>query len=176
MTMPGMPKKFILVVMAVVVGAFAVSGCSSVRKKFIRTPKGPKAADAFIPVLEPVEYAKTAETPQQVYQVHYSSLRAYFEDLWDTLGKSGSSEKREKYILTEITTHFDAMAAQLSEPKKSEAAAVRARIAKVLDECDKPRAMRRYDRMVADMRAVERDIHKTFKPGVVISAFAVTMK
>ncbi len=169
-------RKFFLAVMVVSLCAFSVSGCASLRKKFTRTPKGAKADDAFIPVLEPVEYKKTEETPQQVYQTHYTTLQAYFKDLWDALGKSSGGEKREKYILSEILVHFDFMATQLSEAKKAGAMAVRGRVEKVLKEYDKPQGMRRYDLMVSDMHAVERDINRNFRPGVVISAFVVKGK
>ncbi len=176
MTMLMASRKFMLVVMAVSLCVLSVSGCSSLRKKFTRTPKGAKTEDVFIPVLEPVEYKKTEETPQQIYQIHYSTLQAYFKDLWDALGKSSGGEKREKYILTEMLSHFDFMAGQLSQVKKAELDAVRAHIIKVLKEYDKPQGMRRYDRMSSDMRAVEREINREFKPGIVASALVVAGK
>jgi hypothetical protein len=165
-------KKFILSLVVVVLCAGSLTGCASVRKKFTRVPKNPKASDDFIPVLQPVEYQKIVETPQQVYGGHYAMVKIYFKDLWDVLGRRDSTPKREKYIFTELVAHFNAMAALLSDEKKAEAKAVCARVDVVLKEYDKPDGLRRYDLIASDMHQVERDLHKGFKPDAVAKDFA----
>lgn len=165
-------KKFICSVVLVMFCAGSLTGCASLRKKFTRVPKNPKAKEDFIPVLQPVEYKKIAETPQQVYAGHYSMVRVYFKDLWEVLGGRDSSAKREKYIFTELMSHFDAMAALLSDEKKTEAGAIRARVNDLLKEYDKADGMRRYDLIKSGMHRVERDMYKGFKPDAVAKAFA----
>ena len=166
-------KRFVCGVVLAVFCAGSLTGCASMRKKFKRVPKNPKVKQEFIPVLQPVEYAKIEQTPQQVYAGHYSMVRIYFKDLWEALGARDSGPKREKYIFTELTVHFDAMAAFLSDEKKTEARGIRSRVANVLKAYDKPDGLRRYDLMRDEMRRVERDIYKGFKPDAVARAFAV---
>jgi hypothetical protein len=165
-------KKFIWSAVLVMFCAGSLTGCASVRKKFVRVSKNPKVKEDFIPVLQPLEYKKVVETPQQVYAGHYSMMKIYFRDLGDVLGARDSTPKREKYIFTELMAHFDAMAVLLSDEKKAEAAAIRARVDGLLKEYDKPDGMRRYDLIRSGMRTVERDIHKGFKPDAVLKAFA----
>jgi hypothetical protein len=167
-------KKFILSVVLVIFCAGSLTGCASLRKKFTRPPKHAKTGDEFIPVLQPVEYKKIEETPQQIYAGHYSMVKIYFKDLWDVLGGRDSSAKREKYILTELMSHFNAMAELLAETKKAEAGAIRLRVETVLKEYDKPGGLRRYDLIGSDMHRIERDIYKGFKPDVVAKMFVVS--
>ena len=168
-------KKFIWSVVLVMFCAGSLTGCASLRKKFTRTPKNPKAGDDFIPVLQPVEYKKIEETPQQVYGGHYAMVKIYFKDLWDVLGSRDSSAKREKYIFTELFSHFDAMAVLLSDEKKTEAKVIRARVDVLLKEYDKPDGLRRYDLINSGMHQIERDIYKGFKPDAVAKAFAASV-
>jgi hypothetical protein len=107
-----------------------------------------------------------------VYMGHYAMVRIYFKDLWDVLGARDSSAKREKYIFTELMNHFDAMAVLLSDEKKAEAGAIRARVNDLLKEYDKADGMRRYDLIKSGMHRVERDMYKGFKLDAVAKAFA----
>ena len=165
-------KRFVCMVVLLVFCAGAVSGCASLRKKFKRVPKNPRVKEEFIPVLQPLEYAKVEETPAQAYAGHYAMVRIYFKDLMEALAGREPNPKREKYIFKELTGHFDAMAALLSGEKKAAAGAIRARVEEVLREYDKPDRLRRYDLMRGEMRKVERDIYRDFKPDAVAGAFA----
>lgn len=163
-------KRVICSVVLVVFCAGSLTGCASLRKKFTRPAKKSKTSDDFIPVLQPVEYQKVEETPRQVYAGHYAMVRIYFKDLGEVLGRRDSTSKHEKYIFTELMSHFNAMADLLSEDKKAEAGNIRARVEKVLKEYDKPDGIRRYDLISGDMRRIERDIYKAFKPDAVAGA------
>jgi hypothetical protein len=167
-------KKFVWSVVLVMFCAGSLTGCSSLRKKFTRVPKNAKAGDTFIPVLQPVEYQKIEETPQQVYAGHYSMVKIYFKDLWDVLGGRDSSPKRERYIFTELMSHFNAMADLLVDSKKAEAGVIRLRVETILKEYDKPDGLRRYDLIGSNMRQVEREIYKGFKPDVAAKMFVVS--
>jgi hypothetical protein len=161
----------LLCVVAVIFLAGSLTGCASLRKKFTRVKKNKDQKEEFIPVLEPVEYKKVEETPQQVYGGHYTMVKMYFKDLWDVLGKPNGGEKREKYIFTQLLTRLDAMAALLSEEKKAQASDLKERVLHVLMEYDKPSGMRRYDLITGPMHGVERDLYKAFKPDAVAGAF-----
>ncbi len=155
----------------ILVCVLSLTGCGSLRKKFTRTPKT-KASDTFIPVLEPVEYAEVRETPAQAYAQHYSMVKIYFRDLDEMLGQRDGSDKRELYTFTQLLSHFDAMAVLLDDTGKKDAALMRARLEDVLKAYDDMRSMRRYDRISADVRLIERDILKRLKPAVVAGSIA----
>ena len=165
--------RWLLGGLIVILCAVSLAGCGSLRKKFTRTPKT-KAADTFIPVLEPVEYAAAEETPAQVYAQHYSMVKIYFRDLGDMLGARDSSDKRELYVFTQLLSHFDAMVALLDDAGRESAALLRARIEDVLKSYDDMRSMRRYDRVRSDVRLIEGDILRRLKPAVV--AGSITAK
>ncbi len=154
----------------------ALTGCASLRKKFTRVKKNKDQKEDFIPVLQPVEYKKVEETPVQVYAQHYSMIKIYFKDLWDTLGKPDSNAKRERYIFTEILAHFDTMAALLTDVKYQEAQSLRARFMPLLTAYDKADGVRRYDLIAGDLRAIERDFYKILKPVVVAGALKPAVK
>ncbi len=165
--------KFLTSFVLILFCAGSLTGCASLRKKFTRVPKNPSVKQDFIPVLEPIEYQKVEKSPQQVYAGHYSMVKIYFKDLWEVLGRRDSTPKREMYIFTELLSHFDAMAALLAEGKKVEAKELRGRVEQILKEYDKPSGIRRYDLIGGNMRKVERDIYKGFKPDAVAKMFAV---
>ena len=133
----------------VAVTAVSVSGCASVRKKFIRQRKGAAPQDEFVPVLQPVEYPKVTETPAVTYQNHYTLAKAFFQDLWDALGSDGAGEKQQEYALRHR---------------------VILRIKNVIKEYDKPNGIRRYDTMKSDLRLIEDDVRRKFKPDAVKAA------
>ena len=163
--------RFLAVFVAVVVCVGALTGCASLRKKFTRVKKNKDQKEDFIPVLQPLEYAKVEETPQQIYRGHYTMVRVYFKDLWDILGKPKGGEKSEKFIFTQILARFEGMAALLSDEKKAQAADLREKVLQVFKEYDKPAGLRRYDRMISQMRLIERDLYRAFKPEVVAGSF-----
>jgi hypothetical protein len=165
--------KFVCSVVLIIFCAGSLTGCASLRKKFTRVPKNPKVGDAFIPVLEPVEYKKVQETPQQIYGGHYAMVKIYFKDLWDVLGRRDSTPKREKYIFTELMSHFNAMADLLSGDKKAAAEAIRTRVDAILKQYDKPDGLRRYDLISTDMHKIERDILQGFRPAAVEGALVI---
>jgi hypothetical protein len=144
-----------------------MTGCASLRKKFTRKPKEAKTGDKFIPVLQPVEYAKIVETPVQAYRDHYGMVRVYFRSLFDVMGTREGGAKRELYIISELLARFDAMTELLSDPKKAEAKVIHGRVADVLKQYDKSESMLRYDLMRSAMLKIERDIYRGFKPEVV---------
>ncbi len=160
-------KRFILSMVMVAFVVVSLTGCASLRKKFTRVKKQKDQKEEFIPVLEPIEYAKADEPPLQVYRNHYGMLKLYFSDLWDVLGKPSGGVKREKYLLKELLGRFDAMAGVLSDEKKLQAKGLRDRIEKALKEYDRQGILLRYDLMISDLRQVEREIYKSFKPDVV---------
>ncbi|MBF0331455.1 MAG: hypothetical protein HQL17_05915 [Candidatus Omnitrophica bacterium] len=154
----------------------SLTGCATLRKKFTRVKKNKDQKEDFIPVLQPIEYKKIEEATPQVYAEHYSMVKVYFKDLWEVLGKDESSAKREKYMFTEILSHFDAMTALLTEAKRQEAQKLRARFKLVLAVYDEPDGSRRYDLMTGFLRAIERDLYKLFKPAAVAGDLIPSVK
>ncbi|MEI8011327.1 MAG: hypothetical protein WCI27_02445 [Candidatus Omnitrophota bacterium] len=161
-------RKIWMGVLAVILGVTVLTGCTSLRKKFTRTKKNVAEGNEFIPVLQPVEYEKVVEPARQVYGNHYAMEKVYFKDLWDILGRPAGGEKREKYIIGQIMAHFDGMTALLPDNQKDKAMALRGRLELVLRGYDKPAGLRRYDLLTGDLRKIERDLYKNFKPDAVI--------
>ena len=160
-------QKFFVVCLVCIFCAGSLSGCASLKKKFTRQKKNVDGKEDFIPVLEPVEYPSAESSPMNVYKNHYAMTKAYFKDLSGAFDQREGSDKGEKYIFTELTSHLQSMGDLLSPSKKAEAAALIGQIQDVLKEYDKPRTLRRYDIIRIRMRGVERDVRKTLKPDVV---------
>jgi hypothetical protein len=166
-------------VLGLVVVMFALvsmTGCASLRKKFTRVNKNKDVKEDFIPVLQPIEYKKVEESPKQVYAQHYNMVKLYFKDLWEVIGKPDSSVKREKYMFTEILSHFDVMIALLMADKQAQAQLLRGRFTKLLAAYDTPDGLRRYDLITGDLRTIERDLYAGFKPAVVADVLVPTVK
>ncbi len=163
-------KKIVAGLLLAVFCVTALTGCASLRKKFTRTKKGPSKDEEFIPVLQPVEYEKVVESPAQGYRNHYAMVKVYFKDLWDILGRPEGGEKREKYIINEIVSHVEGMTALLTGTAKDAAQALRARLGQVVQAYDKPAGLRRYDVITGDIRGIEREIYRKFKPDAVAGA------
>src|SRR3989344_4966549 len=69
----------VLVVLCVL--TVAVGGCTSLRKKFARKKKEKTNEQAFVPVLDPVDYPPPSVSPEERYRYNYSLWKVWYRDL-----------------------------------------------------------------------------------------------
>ncbi|NLE65183.1 MAG: hypothetical protein GX606_04625 [Elusimicrobia bacterium] len=148
--------------------ASVFSGCASFRKKFVRKKKVKSTVEEFIPVLEPVEYARIEKTPAQAYQDHYTMVSAYFKDLDRALLDPQGADKQAKYFLAQIAAHVRGMAGLLLGELQAELLQIAGQIDAVAGAYDKPVSLRRYDIVRLDVKRIQRDIRGKFRPKMVL--------
>jgi hypothetical protein len=167
-------RRWMIVVLVTMILALDMSGCVSLRRKFVRKRDTKNAKEAFIPVLDPVEYQPVVHAPIKTYTTHYAVVRAYYKDVWGTLGKD-ENVKRERYLLVQVSSKLQAMALLLTGESSGKLKALADKVTSISIELDKPQALRRYDLMKSDLKAVERELYHSFKP-VLIEPFLVVSK
>lgn len=168
-------QRWVAAFLVLMVLSMDVSGCTAFRRKFVRKNKNKDAKEAFIPVLEPIEYQPVVHAPIKTYTTHYSVVRAYYKDVWETLGKN-ENVKRERYLLAQVSAKLQAMALLLTGEMSVKLKTMADKVGTVSVELDKPQALRRYDLMKSDLKAVERDLYRSFKPALIGSFLAVPGK
>ncbi|MBF0485761.1 MAG: hypothetical protein HQL16_04515 [Candidatus Omnitrophica bacterium] len=159
-------KKFVAAMVLVVFCTSVFSSCATFRRKFVRKSKVKDSSEDVIPVLEPIEYKPVVHSSAQVYSENYSLFRAFYKDVWEVVGE-GEGDKRERYILSQVVAKIDAMAVLLNPEKSTGLKKYSAEILSLMKELDKPKALRRYDLMKSELRTVENNIRKDFKPASV---------
>ncbi|NTV28488.1 MAG: hypothetical protein HGA80_00180 [Candidatus Omnitrophica bacterium] len=144
----------------------SMAGCTTLRRKFVRKSKSSDSKEDVVPVLQPEEYAPRVYAPVERYREHYAMLKGYFSDLWSSLGRDGNV-KRERYLLSQIVARMDSMAALLPEMQKVDLQKLESRVQGEMEVLDKPFSLRRYDVVSGELKAVERDLRRNFKPDMV---------
>lgn len=142
------------------------TGCTTLRRKFVRKKKTGDVKESVMPVLQPEEYAPRVYTPIERYREHFSVLRGYFSDLWATLGRDESG-KREQFLLSQVKVKIDAMADLLKGEKGSGLRKLSDKVQAEARQLEKAHAMRRYDIVSSDLRVVEREVRRYFKPELI---------
>lgn len=147
--------------------AVSLSGCTTLRRKFVRKNKNKDQKEAFIPVLDPVEYKRVETSAIDAYRSHYAMAKAYFTDSYAAFGSPDSTEKREKYLISQISAHLRGMAVLLRDDRKAAAERAAGDLEVLLPELDKPKGIRRYDIIKGAVHKVEMDVRRTLKPDMV---------
>ena len=97
----------------------AVGGCTSLRKKFTRTKKEKANEQAFVPVLDPIDYPPPSVSPEERYRYNYSLWKVWYRDLVKNIdGKE--SDKNQKYLVGQIIAQLEEMKKWVSEAKQKE--------------------------------------------------------
>ncbi|MBF0123219.1 MAG: hypothetical protein HQL21_07450 [Candidatus Omnitrophica bacterium] len=164
-------RKFFLVGLVLVITGGSLTGCTSIRKKFIRKKKTADHAEDFIPVLQPVEYKRADQSSFEKYKEQYTMARAYFKDAEDTMGSVNAGSKQQVYALNQLIVRLQSMADLLPGEKKAELEQVVIGVRNIVKEYDKPAPLRRYDILKGAMRNVEKAVRADFKPDMVKGEF-----
>ena len=96
----------------------SVAGCASLQKKFTRKKKE-KTSEAFIPVLDPVDYPPPSVSPEERYRYNYSLWKVWYRDLVKNIDAK-ESDKSQKYLVGQIIAQLEEMKKWVSEAKQKE--------------------------------------------------------
>lgn len=88
--------------------AGSLVGCQPLRKKFTRAKKKDAQSREFIPVLEPVDYARAQHSPEEYYKSHYFLWKVWYRDLLDAVSEN-KNEKRLEYTYNQMVLQLKEM-------------------------------------------------------------------
>lgn len=149
-------KSTAMVMTGLLVCALSLSSCDTLRKKFTRQKKkGDVSEQAFIPVLEPEEYATPEENPEEGYKQHYSLIKAWYHDLWTGIDGKNTS-KYLNYIIRQVINNIDQMKGLVDEPTQADLSKLASFLNYYRDSLDVPWAARNVSRIQSDLRAFDR--------------------
>ena len=99
--------------------AVSAGGCASLHKKFTRKKKEKANEQAFVPVLDPIDYPPPSVSPEERYRYNYSLWKVWYRDLVKNIdGKE--SDKSQKYLVGQIIAQLEEMKKWVSEAKQKE--------------------------------------------------------
>ncbi len=151
---------------AAVFSLVGVSGCATLRKKFIRQKKKEDTVEVQ-PVLVPKEYPAPQKTAEGTYRRHYALWRAWLQDLQKAL-EEGGSDKRMRYILDQMRTQLAAMTDLLVSPEdRTISADLMRRIGALEEALDRPPALRRPATLQRMLQRMERQASRRLRFAVV---------
>ena len=85
--------------------AMSLSGCSSLRKKFVRQKKkGKQVEKEFIPVLDPRDYEPIVFMAEEKYRHHYNLWKVWEKSLNQAVMEN-EGEKRLLYSINQLLVH-----------------------------------------------------------------------
>ena len=153
-------RRFQLVLCLLLVVVMA-SGCETLRKKFTRKKKEDKK-EKFIPVLDPIDYPKALESPEEQYGFHYSMRAVWQNNLMDALNEKNDNPKRIQNFWEQTKTQMNAMSDWLSPEKKAEFHVLLEEAEALSREFDKPAVMRENALLRNKLMALDKKIRRNF--------------
>lgn len=112
-----LPVLSILVILCVL--TVSVGGCTSLRKKFTRKKKEKTNEQAFVPVLDPIDYPPPSVSPEERYRYHYSLWKVWYRDLGQKID-ARESDKIQKYLVSQIIAQLEEMKKWVTEAGQKE--------------------------------------------------------
>lgn len=147
------------------------SGCAPLKKKFIRQKKKDKeAASDFVPVLEPEVYPVKTLGPGDIYAQQYSLFVLWISDFADNY-ETIRNDKRMLNDLESALKSVEEMINQLQSPLAEDLGKIKNQMVWVRDEYVKPASFRNTSRINSEVREIERNVRKNFKPNLVSEQF-----
>ena len=149
----------------VCLGIFAVSfnGCASLHKKFVRKKKEKTQEQAFIPVLDPVDYAPKSVSAEERYRYNYSLWKVWQRDLVQKIDR-GESDKTQKYLLGQIIVQLEEMKKWVKDAQKQELSDMITAWRDVLAMYDRPAALRSSFTVKRKVESAAKDVREKFNP------------
>lgn len=141
------------------------TGCASLKKKFIRQKKKDASIDdKFIPVLEPEEYPVKKEGPYEHYAQQYTLFNVWISDFTDNFQGNIRNQKRMIADLQSALKAVREMKTVVQTPVIEGLAKIEKQVEYLLEEYQKPEAFRNTSRISSELRSVDRNVRKEFKP------------
>jgi hypothetical protein len=155
--------RFIGFLLCLVIIVLDTTGCSEpFRKKFIRKKKDAKK-EAFIPVLEPIEYPAAEYSPEKRYKYFYSLFKVWSTDYLTSFDEK-ENEKKEKYALAQILKSLDEMKKWVKEEKQPQLNTYIEEVKKVDAMYQLASAMRNRNAMKAQYERIVNEIRRNYTP------------
>lgn len=151
------------IVVALCVLVVSAGGCASLRKKFTRKKKEKAGEQAFIPVLDPIDYPAPSVSPEERYRYHYSLWKVWQRDLVQKID-SKESDKNQKYLVGQIIAQLEEMKKWVTEARQKELSDAVGEWNAVLAMYDRPAAMRGTMSLRRKVEAVAKKIRNRFNP------------
>ena len=151
----------VLVILCVL--TVSVGGCTSLRKKFTRKKKEKTNEQAFIPVLDPVDYPAPSVSPEERYRYHYSLWKVWQRDLVQKIDSKGS-DKNQKYLLGQIIVQLGEMKKGVTEARQKEFSEAIGEWNAILAMYERPAALRSSFSLKRKVEASAKQIRDQLNP------------
>lgn len=145
--------------------AVSLGGCTTLRRKFTRKKKEKTSEQAFIPVLDPIDYPPPSISPEERYRYHYSLWKVWHRDLVQNVERR-ESDKRQKFLVNQAIVQLEEMKKWMNAEKQKELAECISGWREVLAMYDRPAAMRSDSAVKRKIEANAKKIRNQFNPDV----------
>ena len=154
----------VLVILCVL--TVSVGGCVSLHKKFTRKKKDKTDEQAFVPVLDPIDYPPPSVSPEERYRYNYSLWKVWQRDLVQRI-ESNESDKSQKYLLGQIIARLEEMKKWVTEVKQKELTAAVGEWNAILAMYEQPAALRSRISLKHKVEASAKKVRNQFNPEAV---------
>ena len=151
------------ILMILCVLTVSVSGCTALHKKFTRKKKEKNSEQAFIPVLDPIDYPAPRVSPEERYRYYYSLWKVWQRDLVQNIDKN-ESDKNQKYLINQIITQLTEMKKWVTEAKQQELSSSIGEWNAILAMYEQPAAMRNMFSLKRKVEASAKKIRNQLNP------------
>ncbi|MFT7538517.1 MAG: hypothetical protein ACI9F2_000662 [Lysobacterales bacterium] len=143
----------------------SITGCGSMRKKFIRKKKITKRNE-IIPILEPIDYAETSHTTEEMYGRSYAMWKIWHKEMEQTI-TSTTNDKRHRYLYTQMREQAEKIKILLNEEKIEAIDSILDGITQIENEFKKSKSIRQLNRVKAQLRIIGKTMRLEMNPKVV---------
>ncbi len=145
-----------------VCAAVFLSGCQSLRRKFVRQKKKP-ADEKFIPILEPIEYEASRVSKVERYTHHYQTYRVWERELMAGLER-GETDKRMAYFLDQLVVNLESLTKWAPEERAQPLQDILGNYRSAADYFQRPESFRNKAGFVSKLKRYERTMRRDFRP------------
>ncbi len=157
-------RPLFLMVLGLCVLSLALTGCEPLRKKFTRKKK--EDAKQIEPILTPIDYGTPDISPEERYAYHYSLWRVWQEEMIEAINEE-ESDKKQKYLFSQILLQLDEMKKWIIEEKKGELETQMGKMSSLQSELDKPAGLRNDFSFRKRIELIGKDIRNTLSAKIV---------
>lgn len=159
-------RLWVLMIVTLCASLF-LSGCQSVRKKFVRQKKK-NAEDKFIPILEPIDYGTSEVSQAERYGHHYQTYRIWERELMAGIER-GEADKRLEYYMDQLVVNLESLIKWVPEERQGSLQEVLVDYQSASEYFKTPNAFRNRAGFVSRLKRYERNMRKEFKPNIVFA-------
>lgn len=94
-------------------------GCEPLRKKFVRQKKKDQTRKEFIPVLDPIDYPASVQSPADAYRHYFSLWQVWDKELVMRI-EEGASDKKISFTFNQLMIQLTELEKLLTGEKKTQ--------------------------------------------------------